>query len=152
MAYIAESLGLYEVAEYWRQVLKINNYQRDRFAARVIQRLRNTLVTKKVTVGRHWQSFTFFFLSRINVFRRFLATLSRKTRRILEKPLLLRSSRLFSMRILERSQSSTPAAIHMSSKVKFDQYRTTDLRLYMKMAALSRCIRMPMRHAPDRMP
>ncbi|KAJ5595666.1 UDP-glucose 6-dehydrogenase [Penicillium hetheringtonii] len=50
LAYIAESLGLYEVAEYWRQVLKINNYQRDRFAARVIQRLRNTLVTKKVTV------------------------------------------------------------------------------------------------------
>ncbi|KAJ5095012.1 UDP-glucose 6-dehydrogenase [Penicillium argentinense] len=50
LAYIAESLGLHEVAEYWRQVLKINNYQRDRFAARVIQRLRNTLVTKKVTV------------------------------------------------------------------------------------------------------
>jgi len=59
LAYIAESLGLYEVAEYWRQVLKINNYQRDRFAARVIQRLRNTLVTKKVTVGHDWQSFIF---------------------------------------------------------------------------------------------
>ncbi|KAJ5302494.1 UDP-glucose 6-dehydrogenase [Penicillium atrosanguineum] len=50
LAYIAESLGLDEVAHYWRQVNVMNEYQRDRFAARVIRHLNSTLVTKKICI------------------------------------------------------------------------------------------------------
>ncbi|KAI1474881.1 nucleotide sugar dehydrogenase [Daldinia eschscholtzii] len=50
LVYLAESLGLDEVGEYWRQVVKMNEYQRDRFSRRVIQRLNNTLAGKKTTL------------------------------------------------------------------------------------------------------
>ncbi|KAI1801807.1 nucleotide sugar dehydrogenase [Daldinia bambusicola] len=50
LVYLAESLGLREVGEYWRQVVKMNEYQRDRFSRRVIQRLNDTLVGKKITL------------------------------------------------------------------------------------------------------
>ncbi|KAI1824034.1 nucleotide sugar dehydrogenase [Xylaria intraflava] len=50
LAYLAESLGLGEVSEYWRQVVKLNEYQRERFTQRVIRCLNNTLVGKKLTV------------------------------------------------------------------------------------------------------
>ncbi|KAK7958068.1 Nucleotide sugar dehydrogenase [Apiospora saccharicola] len=50
LVYLAESLGLDEVGEYWRQVVKMNEYQRDRFSRRVIKCLNNTLVGKKVTL------------------------------------------------------------------------------------------------------
>ncbi|KAI1371434.1 nucleotide sugar dehydrogenase [Hypoxylon crocopeplum] len=50
LVYLAESLGLDEVGEYWRQVVKMNEYQRDRFARRVVKCLNNTLVGKKITL------------------------------------------------------------------------------------------------------
>ncbi|KAL7629843.1 hypothetical protein AAE478_001366 [Parahypoxylon ruwenzoriense] len=50
LVYLAESLGLDEVGEYWRQVIKMNEYQRDRFAQRVVKCLNNTLVGKKITL------------------------------------------------------------------------------------------------------
>jgi len=50
LVYLARSLGLHEVAEYWGQVVKINEYSRDRFTRRVVQCLNNTLVGKKLTV------------------------------------------------------------------------------------------------------
>ncbi|KAI1383820.1 nucleotide sugar dehydrogenase [Hypoxylon trugodes] len=50
LVYLAESLGLPEVGEYWRQVVKMNEYQRDRFSRRVISCLNNTLVGKKITL------------------------------------------------------------------------------------------------------
>lgn len=50
LVYLAESLGLQEVGEYWRQVVEMNEYQRNRFSTRVIRRLNSTLVTKKITV------------------------------------------------------------------------------------------------------
>jgi len=50
LVYLAESLGLDEVAEYWLQVVKMNELARDRFTARVIRCLNNTLVGKKVAV------------------------------------------------------------------------------------------------------
>ncbi|KAI5856742.1 nucleotide sugar dehydrogenase [Durotheca rogersii] len=50
LVYLAESLDLDEVGEYWRQVVKMNEYQRDRFAKRVIKCLNNTLVGKKITL------------------------------------------------------------------------------------------------------
>ncbi|KAI3319481.1 nucleotide sugar dehydrogenase [Xylariaceae sp. AK1471] len=49
LVYLADSLGLQEVSEYWRQVIKMNEYQRDRFSQRVIRCLNNTLVGKKIT-------------------------------------------------------------------------------------------------------
>lgn len=50
LVYLAESLGLQEVGEYWRQVVEMNEYQRNRFTSRVIKRLNSTLVTKKICV------------------------------------------------------------------------------------------------------
>ncbi|KAI1340230.1 nucleotide sugar dehydrogenase [Xylariaceae sp. FL0016] len=50
LVYLAESLGLEQVGEYWRQVVKMNDYQRDRFSQRVIRCLNNTLVGKKITL------------------------------------------------------------------------------------------------------
>jgi len=50
LVYLAESEGLDEVAEYWRQVVKMNEYQRDRFTKRVIKCLNNTLTGKKIAV------------------------------------------------------------------------------------------------------
>ncbi|KAG6353288.1 hypothetical protein INS49_007529 [Diaporthe citri] len=50
LVYLAQSLGLDEVAEYWRQVNAMNEYSRDRFAARVVRCLNNTLVGKKLAV------------------------------------------------------------------------------------------------------
>jgi UDPglucose 6-dehydrogenase len=50
LVYLAESCGLEEVGEYWRQVVKMNEYARDRFSNRVIRCLNNTLVGKKITI------------------------------------------------------------------------------------------------------
>jgi UDPglucose 6-dehydrogenase len=50
LVYLAETLGLDEVAEYWTQVLKVNEWQRDRFARRVVKCLNGTLAGKKLTV------------------------------------------------------------------------------------------------------
>ncbi|KAK3312209.1 hypothetical protein B0H66DRAFT_395681 [Apodospora peruviana] len=50
LAYLAESLRLPEVAEYWRGVIMMNEFARDRFSARVVRCLNNTLVGKKLTV------------------------------------------------------------------------------------------------------
>ena len=50
LTYLAESLGLPEVAAYWQQVLTMNNFQRDRFAKGVIASLNNTLRGKRVTI------------------------------------------------------------------------------------------------------
>jgi UDPglucose 6-dehydrogenase len=50
LVYLAESLGLDEVAEYWQQVVTINEFQRSRFVRRVVKCLNGTLVGKKLTV------------------------------------------------------------------------------------------------------
>lgn len=50
LIYLAQLLGLPEVGEYWQQVLTLNDFQRNCFACRVIQRLNNTLVHKKITL------------------------------------------------------------------------------------------------------
>lgn len=50
LVYLAETLGLDEVAEYWSQVLTINSWQRTRFIRRVIRCLNGTLVGKKLTI------------------------------------------------------------------------------------------------------
>lgn len=50
LVYLAETLFLDEVAEYWTQVLNINEWQRNRFVRRVVWCLNGTLAGKKVTV------------------------------------------------------------------------------------------------------
>lgn len=49
LVYLADSLGLGDVGEYWRQVATMNEHQRDRFSRRVVRCLNNTLVGKKIT-------------------------------------------------------------------------------------------------------
>ncbi|KAE8701055.1 UDP-glucose 6-dehydrogenase 4 [Hibiscus syriacus] len=39
-----------EVAEYWRQVIKINDYQKNRFVNRVVSSMFNTISNKKIAV------------------------------------------------------------------------------------------------------
>ncbi len=49
LVYICRSYGLNEVAEYWEQVIKINDYQKKRFARQIISSLYNTVNGKKIT-------------------------------------------------------------------------------------------------------
>ncbi len=49
LVYISKSLGLDEVSEYWNQVIKINNYQKTRFAKKIIKSLFDTVSDKKIT-------------------------------------------------------------------------------------------------------
>jgi len=50
LVYLCESLHLQEVADYWRQVITINEYQKRRFSKRVITSLFNTITGKKIAV------------------------------------------------------------------------------------------------------
>ncbi|KAG7293467.1 hypothetical protein NEMBOFW57_003518 [Staphylotrichum longicolle] len=50
LVYLAETLVLPEVADYWRAVIAMNEFARNRFVSRVIKGLNNTLAGKKVTV------------------------------------------------------------------------------------------------------
>ena len=49
LVYISKSLGLNEVAEYWEQVIIMNDYQKQRFADNIITTLYNTVANKKIT-------------------------------------------------------------------------------------------------------
>lgn len=50
LTYLAESLGLSEVAHYWSQVNSINSMQRNRFARKVLRRFHENLSGKKITL------------------------------------------------------------------------------------------------------
>ena len=50
LVYIAKSLGLDKVADYWEQVIIINDYQRYRFAKNIIKTLYNTVSGKKIAL------------------------------------------------------------------------------------------------------
>jgi len=50
LVYISECLNLPEVAEYWNQVVSFNNFQRTRFARRIVQSLFNTVTDKKICI------------------------------------------------------------------------------------------------------
>lgn len=49
MVYIAKSYGLNEVADYWEQVIIMNDHQKRRFAKNIISTLYNTVSGKKIT-------------------------------------------------------------------------------------------------------
>ncbi|RPG57250.1 MAG: nucleotide sugar dehydrogenase [Flavobacteriales bacterium TMED235] len=50
LVYLSKFYGLDEVAEYWHQVIKINDYQKDRFAEIIIQALDNNIKNKKISI------------------------------------------------------------------------------------------------------
>jgi len=50
LVYISESLGLTEVAEYWENVIKMNDYQEKRFVKRMLETMFNTLANKKIVL------------------------------------------------------------------------------------------------------
>lgn len=50
LTYLAESLGLDDVADYWRQVNVMNEAQRNRFAGKVVQRFQGNLVGQKLAL------------------------------------------------------------------------------------------------------
>lgn len=48
LVYIAKSYGLNEVADYWEQVIIMNDHQKRRFANNIVQTLYNTVSGKKI--------------------------------------------------------------------------------------------------------
>lgn len=48
LVYIAKSYGLDEVADYWEQVILLNDYQKRRFADNIVTTLYNTVTDKKI--------------------------------------------------------------------------------------------------------
>lgn len=48
LVYIARSYGLHKVADYWEQVIIMNDHQKTRFAERIIQTMYNTVNGKKI--------------------------------------------------------------------------------------------------------
>ena len=48
LVYIAKSYGLNEVADYWEQVIIMNDHQKKRFANKIVQTLYNTVADKKI--------------------------------------------------------------------------------------------------------
>jgi UDPglucose 6-dehydrogenase len=49
LVYIAKSYGLNEVADYWEQVILMNDHQKHRFARNIVKTLFNTVSGKKIT-------------------------------------------------------------------------------------------------------
>lgn len=49
LVYIAKSYGLHEVADYWEQVIIMNDHQKRRFATNIIKTLYNTVSGKNIT-------------------------------------------------------------------------------------------------------
>lgn len=48
LVYIAKTYGLNEVADYWEQVIIMNNHQKTRFAENIVSKLYNTVSGKKI--------------------------------------------------------------------------------------------------------
>ena len=50
LVYISKSFGLNEVADYWQQVITMNDHQKRRFAANMVKTLFNTVAGKKIAL------------------------------------------------------------------------------------------------------
>ncbi|KUJ13837.1 nucleotide sugar dehydrogenase [Mollisia scopiformis] len=50
LVYLAQTLNLEEVADYWMQVITINEFQRNRFVKRVVSNLHGTLIGRKISI------------------------------------------------------------------------------------------------------
>jgi UDPglucose 6-dehydrogenase len=50
LIYLCEHYGLHEVAEYWSQVIKINEWQKSRFTRRMVETMFNTVAGKRIAI------------------------------------------------------------------------------------------------------
>jgi UDPglucose 6-dehydrogenase len=50
LTYLCESFGLPEVAEYWRQVVHLNDWQKSRFVEKIVRTLFNTVSGKRIAI------------------------------------------------------------------------------------------------------
>ena len=50
LVYLCQYYGLYEVAEFWHKVVKINNYQKERFADKLINYHKSRLSNSKIAI------------------------------------------------------------------------------------------------------
>jgi UDPglucose 6-dehydrogenase len=50
LVYISKTFGLNEVADYWEQVIIMNDHQKRRFAEKIVKTLYNTVAGKKIAV------------------------------------------------------------------------------------------------------
>lgn len=50
LSYLCQHFGLPEVAEYWDQVVRMNDYQKDRFVQRIMDAMFNTVSGKKIAI------------------------------------------------------------------------------------------------------
>jgi len=50
LVYIAKSYGLNEVADYWEQVIIMNDHQKNRFSRNIVRTLYNTVASKKIAL------------------------------------------------------------------------------------------------------
>lgn len=50
LVYLSESYGLTEVANYWKQVVLMNDYQKERFARRVVHDMFDTVAGKHIAM------------------------------------------------------------------------------------------------------
>ena len=50
LVYLCESFNLPEVAEYWRQVVHINDWQKSRFVEKIVRTLYNTVNGKRIAI------------------------------------------------------------------------------------------------------
>ncbi len=50
LVYLCEHFGLPEVAHYWEAVVKMNDWQKHRFAAKIVRSLFNTVADKRIAV------------------------------------------------------------------------------------------------------
>jgi UDPglucose 6-dehydrogenase len=51
LVYLCESYGLHQEAEYWEQVVNINEHQKARFVDQIVRDMFNTLSGKKITIA-----------------------------------------------------------------------------------------------------
>ncbi len=50
LVYLCEHFGLREVADYWEQVVAMNDYQKRRFSSRIVRTMFNTVSDKKIAI------------------------------------------------------------------------------------------------------
>ena len=50
LVYICEQFGLHEVAQYWQQVVDMNEYKKKTFTTRIIHTLFNSVTNQKISV------------------------------------------------------------------------------------------------------
>jgi len=50
LVYLCETYGLDECAQYWNQVILMNDFQKKRFTAKVVSKMFNTITGKKITI------------------------------------------------------------------------------------------------------